>query len=354
MRDSSHTIIKLNIILNNIMKRVNHKILEIKTKECLLENGANEFSAESVSKGLVETSLRGVDSHGIRLLPHYVNALKKGRINGNPKLEVINTFPAFLGLDADNGFGHAAGFKSIEIGMDLANKYGIAAISVFNSSHPGAMASFSLKAARNGFCSFSFTHADSLLKSYNGKNSFFGTNPICFAAPRKNEEPFCVDMAPTFIPWNKILESKEKNELLKDNVAVDAEGNPTNIPDEAKALLGIGNYKGFALASMVEVLCSTISGMPFGPHIPSMYGSPIEQNRNLGQFYLLFRNDVNIHSDLFKEALKRMSDEVREQDPNNRNQPVLMPNDPQINFSKEREKKGIPVMQNILDLISIE
>ena len=36
------------------MKRVNHKTLEIKTKECLLENGANEFSAESVSKGLVE------------------------------------------------------------------------------------------------------------------------------------------------------------------------------------------------------------------------------------------------------------------------------------------------------------
>ena len=57
---------------------------------------------------------------------------------------------------------------------------------------------------------------------------------------------------------------------------------------------------------------------------------------------------------VFNEALKRMSDEVREQDPNNRDEPVLMPNDPQINFSKEREKKGIPVMQNILDLISIE
>ena len=335
------------------MKKINHKILKIKIKEFLIKNGANEFSAESVSKGLVETSLRGVDSHGIRLLPHYINALKNGRINGNPKFKVIKTFPAFVGLNADNAFGHAAGFKSIEIGMDLASKYGIAAISVFNSSHPGGMASFSLEAARNGFCSFSFTHADSLLKSYGGKNSFFGTNPICFAAPRKNEEPFCVDMAPTFIPWNKILETKEKNESLKDNVAVDAEGNPTNNPSEAKALLGIGNYKGFALAAMVEVLCSTLSGMPFGPHIPSMYRSSIKENRNLGQFYIVFRNDVNIDSDLFNEALKRMSDEVREQEPNNPNQSVLMPNDPQINFSKEREKKGIPVMQNILDLISM-
>ena len=353
MRDSSHTIIKLNIILNNIMKRINHKILKIKIKESLIDNGANEFSAESVAQGLVETSLRGVDSHGIRLLPHYINALRNGRINGNPKFKSINTFPAFIGLDADNGFGHAAGYKSIEIGMELAHKYGISAISVFNSSHPGAMASFSLEAARHGFCSFSFTHADSLLKSYGGKNSFFGTNPICFAAPRKDEEPFCVDMAPTFIPWNKILESKEKNESLKDNVAVDAEGNPTNNPSKAKSLLGIGNYKGFALASMVEVLCATLSGMPFGPHIPSMYGSSIEKKRHLGQFYIVFRNDVNIDSDLFNEALKKMSNEVREQDPNDINQPVLMPNDPQISFFKEREKKGIPVMQNILDLISI-
>ena len=93
------------------MKKINHKILKIKIKEFLIKNGANEFSAESVSKGLVETSLRGVDSHGIRLLPHYINALKNGRINGNPKFKVIKTFPAFVGLNADNAFGHAQDLK---------------------------------------------------------------------------------------------------------------------------------------------------------------------------------------------------------------------------------------------------
>ena len=84
-------------------------------------------------------------------------------------------------------------------------------------------------------------------------------------------------MAPTFIPWNKVLESKEKNKKLKEEVAVDKDGNLTKIPEEAKALLGIGNYKGYALASMVEILCSTLSGMPYGPHIPSMYGSSIKE-----------------------------------------------------------------------------
>ena len=334
------------------MKRIDHKYLQIQTKKVLIKYGANDFSAESVSKGLIETSLRGVDSHGIRLLPHYLNALKNGRINGNPKFEIIQTFPAFVGLQADNAFGHAAGYKSIEIGIELANKYGIGAISVFNSSHPGAMASFSLEAARQGYCSFSFTNADSLLQSYNGKKSFFGTNPICFAAPRKDEEPFCIDMAPTYIPWNKILEKKEKNQMLEVGVAVDKDGNETINPSEAQTLIGIGKYKGFALASMVEVLCSTLSGMPYGPHIPSMYGSSIKTKRKLGQFYLVFRNDVNISSEEFMASLKGMSDEVRDQVPKFYKNSVLMPNDPQINYVKERLKNGIPVMDKIIQIIA--
>ena len=34
----------------------------------------NEFSARTVSFGICEASLRGVDSHGIKLFPHYVKS----------------------------------------------------------------------------------------------------------------------------------------------------------------------------------------------------------------------------------------------------------------------------------------
>ncbi len=330
---------------------IDFETLKIKTKELLLKNGANQFSAESVAIGLSETSLRGVDSHGIRLLPHYINALKNGRINGNPKFKVINTFPSFIGLDGDNGFGHACGFKSVDLGMELANKYGIGAISVFNSSHPGAMASFSLKAARNNLCCFGFTHADSLIQSFNSKNTFFGTNPICFAAPRANEEPFCVDMAPTYAPWNKILDYKEKGLSLENNIAIDINGDNTCNPNEAKALLPIAGYKGYALAALVEVLCATLSGMNFGPHIPSMYGSSIRESRKLGQFYILMRPDVNVDYEEFTKALNLMSEEIRGQESKNDN-PVLVPNDPQIVESKKRAQYGIPISKEINELIA--
>ena len=333
------------------MIRVKYKDLISNVKSLLIEKGLDQFSAECVSIGLSETSLRGVDSHGIRLLPHYLNALKNGRINCTPDFKIKQTFPAFIALDADNAFGHAAGFKSIEIGMELAEKYGVSAVSVSNSSHPGAMASFTLKAARKGFCAFAFTHADSLIQSFNTKESFFGTNPICFAAPRKNEEPYCIDMAPTFIPWNKILEQKEKNQELEDDYAVDVDGLKTKDPFKAKALLPIGNYKGYALASMVEVLCSILSGMNFGPHIPSMYGSPICETRKLGQFYMVFRSDVSMSTSQFEESLYQMSKEVRDQKTSEDGIKAMIPNDPQIEFQKERGEKGIPLSDELYKLI---
>jgi LDH2 family malate/lactate/ureidoglycolate dehydrogenase len=54
-------------------------------KNILLKTKVNEDVAGYVAEGLVQTSLRGVDSHGIRLFPHYLAGVKKGRINPNPK-----------------------------------------------------------------------------------------------------------------------------------------------------------------------------------------------------------------------------------------------------------------------------
>ena len=109
--------------------------------------------------------------------------------------------------------------KAIDLAMQLAKEFGIGAIAVSNSSHPGAMASFALRAARKGYLAFAFTHADALVCSHGGQRAYFGTNPICVAAPRKESEPFCLDMAPTMISWNKLLSYRERVEKLPEKCA---------------------------------------------------------------------------------------------------------------------------------------
>ena len=301
-----------------------------------------------MSNGLCETSLRGVDSHGIRLLPHYINSAINGRKNPKPNFVFKKTFPSIGYLDADNGFGHAAGMKAIDYCIKMAHKQGVGIVGVINSSHPGALASMALKAAREGYIAFAFTHADSLLLSHGGKRAYFGTNPICFAVPREEEEPYCLDMATSMISWNKLLSYRSNNIPLEDNIAADKDGLNTNNADEAASLLPAGLYKGFGLASMVEILSGVYTGMRFGSDIASMYGSPINKPRKLGQFYMVIRTDGIINQDHFLHRVQELSKDVRNE-PSISREEVMMPNDPEIKTKKIRNKKGIPIDNSTLN-----
>ncbi len=302
----------------------------------------NEFSAKTVSQGICEASLRGVDSHGIKLFPHYVKSGVLGRKNPDPKFKFYKKFESAYLLDANDGFGLAAGAMAIEKGIQVAKKKGICMIGVKNSSHPGALASIAIKAAKKGFIAFAFTHADSLQLTYGGTKSFFGTNPICFVAPRFKKEPFCLDMATTKISWNKLLNFQRQKKRLPDNVAASQKGKITNNPNIAKSLLSIGEYKGYGLASMIEILCSIFLGMNFGKNIPPMFKSSMSKKRKLGQFYIVLRSDAFVKKNYFFKNLDKMYSEIKNQK-KRKNRNIYLPNDKEVIASKERSKKGIPI-----------
>jgi len=330
------------------VKKIEYKELIKFTKKILYKSGLNKFSLNAVTTGLCEASLRGVDSHGVRLLKHYSNSAIKGRKNNNPKMKFTKKFPALGVLDADHAFGHAAGFRAIDEGCKIANIYGIGSIIVNNSSHSGAMASMALKGARKGFFVFAFTHADSLMKSYGGKNAFFGTNPICFAAPRNKKEPYCLDMSTTSISWNKLLNYNNLRKKLPYNLAGDKKGNPTIFPHLAKTLLPIGDYKGFGLASMIEILCGVQSGMKFGLNIPPMYTYPLNKKRKLSQFYIVMRTDGYLTKTNFFNSIDNLYKQLYKSESNKKTK-IMMPNDPEINTSIKRLKQGIPLDKEIFD-----
>ena len=308
--------------------------------QILKQIGLDKFSNECVSKGLCDSSLRGVDSHGIKLLPHYINSAQNGRKNKKPNFKLIKKFPALLCLDADNAFGHAAGIKAINYAIKAAKKYGVSAISVKNSSHSGSMSFMTLAAAKEGYIAFGYTHADALMLSYNGKQSFFGTNPISFACPRIEKEPFCLDMATSQISWNKLLNYRYNNIRLPDNYGANKVGLSTNDPKEVESLLPIGEYKGFGLAYVIEILCGIYSGMQYGRSIPAMFTTSLKLKRKLSQFYIVIRTDGSIDSKKFIKKMQEITDLIRMQ-PAQKGKKVINPNDKEIQISKKRKKNGI-------------
>jgi ureidoglycolate dehydrogenase (NAD+) len=129
------------IYLNNIKLS---KIL----KKVLTKLSVNKDSVNHVVNSLVETSLRGVDSHGINLFPHYCRAIRSGRINKNPDINILDTGVSTSSIDADHAFGHHVGAVAIDKAIKLSEKTGISAVNVKNSTHFGAASYFGLREQR--------------------------------------------------------------------------------------------------------------------------------------------------------------------------------------------------------------
>jgi len=324
------------------MKYISHEKLEEFCRSSLKFKKVRKDVIDSVTKSLIQTSLRGVDSHGIRLLPHYLKAIDSGRINPNPKYKFIENSSSTGKLDGDHTFGHAAGEEGMKKAVSKAKKNGVGCVVVFNSTHFGAGAYFSLIAAEEEMIGISSTHADSLMLTYNGTRPFFGTNPICFAAPCKGEDPFCLDMATSRVTWNKIIKNREEKEKIPIGWGVNKNGLETTNPNEVSYLLPIGDYKGYGLSMVIEILCSLLTGMPYGREICRMYDAPIENKRMLGHFFMAINIESFEEKDDFKKRLKKLMDEVRTE-PSKKGKEIMVPGDPEKKQYKIRIKKGIPV-----------
>ncbi len=323
--------------------------LRIFAKEAFLKIGVVENVAEDTAYALWLTSLRGVDSHGVRLLPHYIASIEGGRINPNPTFTFQQTSSSTGRLDADHTLGHAAGMEAMRHAIQLAKEAGMGFVAVRNSSHCGAMATYGLEACAHNMIGFAYTHATARLKTPNATRPFLGTNPICFAAPMANEEPFCFDAAPTVFSFNKVKQYAELGKSLPPNVAADRNGNVTLDPALADQLLPIGDYKGYGLSLMVEILCGLLAGMPVGRDVSNMFGAPLAQKRYLGQFYGAMRIDVFEDVRRFKSRLQELVDDLRSDVRQDASVPILVAGDPEKIAKREREKNGIPLYPNELE-----
>jgi ureidoglycolate dehydrogenase (NAD+) len=321
------------------------KLSEI-MKAVLKNKDVNTDSLNHCVDSLIQTSLRGVDSHGINLFPHYCRAVDSGRINKHPQLKIKSTAPSSAIMNADDAFGHHAGAVAIDYAIEKAKETGMAAIGVIDSTHFGAAAYFAFRAAEKDCIGWAFTNADALVKAHNSKEAFFGTNPICFTAPMANEGPFCLDMATSTVSWNKIKNYRVANKQIPIEWAFDVEGRPVTNPHDARSLRPAGDYKGFGLGMMVDILCAILTGGIISKDLLPMFTSPIEARRKISHFFMVM--DISKFTDVqsFKNNLQIMADRIRKL-PKSGEEEVMVAGDPEKKTFAKRIKEGIPIEKSV-------
>jgi ureidoglycolate dehydrogenase (NAD+) len=317
--------------------------------DCLRAAGMPEDDATLLATSLVQTSLWGIDSHGIARLTHYLDRIGHGSIKPRPQPVVQRTGPCTAQMDGDQGQGIVIAHRANRLAMDIARENGVAVVGVSNSSHCGAIGLYTREAARAGLVGIAFTHADSIAAPHGGQRPFFGTNPIAIAFPRAGGEPACLDMATTSIPWNRVMNARREGHPLPPDVAVDADGHRTTDADAAVAVTPLGGehygHKGYALALMVDLLCGPLLGNPWGPHIPPMFGD-LSAPRRIGALFIVIDPARFVGRGSLAVQVEAMAQELAAEPGAPR-----VPGDPELDLQARRLRDGIPVEPGLAALM---
>jgi L-2-hydroxycarboxylate dehydrogenase (NAD+) len=244
----------------------------------------------------------GISSHGInRLKPFYYDRIRKGMQSPVTELKVVRETPTTAVLDCHTGMGMVAGVRAMRTAMGMARDYGTGVTVVRNSTHYGIAGYYTRMAAQDGFIGISGTNARPSVAPTFGTEAILGTNPISVAFPTDEEFPFVLDCATSLTQRGKVEYYARLGKEVPSGWVVGEDGNAMTDPGSVlrdlplgkAALLPLGGlgeegagYKGYGLATAVEVLSSALQG---GAFLKAVTGV------NVGHFFMAF--DVSAFCD---------------------------------------------------------
>lgn len=326
-------------------ERHSAEALDAFCRAALLAIGGNADTADAATRAMMHGSRHGVDSHGVRLLDHYVQSIAGGRVKGAPDMRFIGDATAALTLDADDGHGALAAYRAMDKAMALAGTAGIGAVAIRNSSHFGPAGAFALAAAERGFIGLAFCNSDNLMRLHDGAERFHGTNPISAAAPAPQGRPWMLDMATSAVPYNRVLLYRSLGRALPPDAASDEDGHDTLDPMLAEMLAPVGGlfgFKGAGLAGLVEILSSIVSGAKLSFDIIPMSNMEAMEPRNVGAFVLALNPTAFVPKPLYDAAMGRYLERLRGSRPVEGGE-VLAPGDREWREAERRAREGIPI-----------
>ena len=250
------------------MTNVTRDSLQAFMEEAFRTLGLPEDDARIFAGALIFSELRFHPGHGqgVKRLRRYHERISNGLVDPQTRLEVVKESPALALLDAHNGIGTVAAARAMKLAIAKAKVCGIGQVIVRNSTHYGSSAVHAVQAAEAGCIGTSFTNAGPEMAPWGGREGAVGTNPWGIAAPTGLGFPVVMDFALTTAGKGMMQWQARSGQPMPLDWALTPEGLETDDPNAAMAgaLLGIGQYKGYGLAFMSDVLTGVIGGGGYG------------------------------------------------------------------------------------------
>ena len=317
----------------------------------LLERAGSEAAeATQVADHLVDANLRGHDSHGIGMIPHYIHNITHETMCPNTGLTLVRDGGAVMLFDGGMGFGQRVGAEMMERLIGRAREFGAVVASLRNVHHLGRIGTYAEMAVAAGLVSIHFVNVTGhppLVAPYRGSHARFGTNPICIGVPgTSSHAPFLLDMATSHIALGKVRVALNKGEQIAPGTLVDAQGQPTTDPKvmfpdaEARrgALLPLGLHKGYGLLFAAELLAGVIgSGETSNPAT-----AHLDTIRN-NMLSVVIDPASLVDPEWMERELDTIVEYVTSSPPAHPDEPVLVAGEPERITMEKRLADGVPV-----------
>jgi LDH2 family malate/lactate/ureidoglycolate dehydrogenase len=312
---------------------------------------------------LIASDLRGIESHGVGRLKYYYDRIQAGLHRTETEIELVKETDTTAVLDGHHGMGHVIAYRAMRLAMDKAKRHGLGAVAVRNGTHYGIAGYYPLMAAKEGMMGLSVTNARPSVAPTHGAEPMLGTNPIAFAAPSDMDYPFCFDGATPITQRGKIEVAARAEKPVPEGWVIDDQGAPLTDPAEIlaaleqgrAALLPLGGagelfagYKGYSLATIVEILSASLSG---GRFMKDLLGYAEDGSRRpfmLGHFFLAIDIEHFISLELSRQITGQIMRALQSARRAAGQERIYVAGEKEYEREQTIREQGIPVNRNLL------
>ena len=310
-------------------------------------DGSSDEEARLVADHLVLANLFGHDSHGVGMIPHYIQNTGVGACVRNHHAKISRDNGAVIVIDGGAGYGQVIAKEAMDIGIDRARKHGVCVVGLTNAHHIGRIGHWGEQCARAGMVSTHWVNVHghkSMVAPFGGAEPRFTTNPYCTAVPRKGKEPVVLDFATSQVAAGTVRAYNKKVQM-EEGLLIDAAGNASTDPGVLYeppfgAILPFGMHKGGGLAVICDLLAGALTGgRTHSPRTIKKQGHDIINN----MLSIIIDPDSMGGTEVFEEEVETFVTWVKSAKPQPGVAEVLTPGEPERARRIDREKNGVPI-----------
>jgi uncharacterized oxidoreductase len=306
--------------------------------------GSSAYEAERIAFYLVQSNLTGHDSHGVIRAPYYIDYVNNDQTRTNQSLSIIFQTDSMAIVDGNFGFGQVIGEQAMTLGIEMAQKHGIATVALRNSAHLGRIGDWPTMVAEAGMASFHFVNTSGyglLVAPFGGIDRRLSANPIAAGVPVAGDKPIILDISTCAIAEGKLKVALNKGVEVDPGCIIDNEGNAITDPaqfytDPPGVLLPFGGHKGYGLSVIAEMFAGALTG--------NSCSNPTNDQRLLNGMYSLIIDCDRLPEELgFAAEVQRFIEFVKSARKAPGFEEILMPGEIEEHNRQHREANGIEV-----------